>query len=144
MKLGDDDVSDTNWMDLSATYKLVSDSSVISKQFHQKLNIGEKLVGFIDRKTWRRKLVLAVLVGSLSRWTRRADRTTATKSLLHTFPFFFAKSTFPQSLIPSSVLLHTVAQSINSRMGMGTLLLSSVCSTMLYQKKSFNGIWASL
>lgn len=67
MKLGDDDVSDTNWMDLSATYKLVSDSSVISKQFHQKLNIGEKLVGFIDRKTWRRKLVLAVLVGSLSR-----------------------------------------------------------------------------
>lgn len=67
MKLGVDDVADTKWMDLSATYKLVSDSSVISKQIHQKLNIGEKLVGFIDQKTWRRKLVLAVLVGSLSR-----------------------------------------------------------------------------
>lgn len=61
MELGDDIFSDIKWMELSPMYKLISDPSIISKLFNQKLNIGEKLVGFIDQKTWRRKLVLAVL-----------------------------------------------------------------------------------
>lgn len=62
MELTDDVVSDTKWLDLSAIYEFISDPSVISKQLHQKLNVGEKLVGFINQKTWGRKLVLAVLV----------------------------------------------------------------------------------
>lgn len=51
MELGDDIFSDIKWMELSPMYKLISDPSIISKLFNQKLNIGEKLVGFIDQKT---------------------------------------------------------------------------------------------
>lgn len=62
MELGDNIFSDTKGMELSAVHKFISDPSIMSNQFHQKLNVGEKLVGFTDQKTWRRKLVLAVLV----------------------------------------------------------------------------------
>lgn len=62
MTLGDVIVSDTKWMELSAVYELLFDPSIISRQIHQKLNVGENLVGYNDQKTWRRKLVLTVIV----------------------------------------------------------------------------------